>query len=59
MGQVFMDAREVGGSSIKAQFTMVRFRGEDRGIQIGVRARIDDGIAEPAIVLGIWGRPGG
>lgn len=59
MGQVFTDAREAGGSSIKAQFTVVRFRGEDRGIQIGVRARIDDGIAEPAIVLGIWGRPGG
>lgn len=58
MAQVFMDAQEAGGSSIKAQFTAVRFRGEDRGIQIGVRARIDEGIAEPAIVLGIWGRPG-
>lgn len=59
IGQVFMDARETGDSTIKAQFTMVRFRSGDRGIQMGVRARIDEGLAEPAIVLGIWGRPGG
>ncbi|GAM99175.1 hypothetical protein U91I_02817 [alpha proteobacterium U9-1i] len=60
MGQVFMDApREAGGGdTVKAQLSLVRFGRRERGIQIGLRARIDDGISEPAIVLGFWGRPG-
>lgn len=58
MGQVFMDAPRDGQSGVKAQFTLVRFGGEGRGVQFGVRARIDDGIAEPALVLGFWGQPG-
>ncbi len=57
MGQVFMDAPRDGDESVKAQLTLVRFLDSGRGIQIGVRARIDDGAHEPAIVLALWGRP--
>jgi|CXWL01.1.fsa_nt_gi hypothetical protein len=58
MGQVFMDAPRDGQSSVKAQISLVRFGAEGRGVQLGLRARIDDGLAEPALVLGFWGRPG-
>ncbi len=58
MGQLFLDAPRDGDESVKAQFTLVRFGDDGRGIQIGVRARIDDGAQEPAIVIGLWGRPG-
>lgn len=58
MGQVFLDAPRDGEESVRAQFTLVRFGDSGRGLQIGVRARVDSEDHEPAIVLGLWGRPG-
>ncbi len=60
MGQVFIDMpREGRGEDyVKAQVSLVRFGESGRGIQLGVRARVDGGGAEPALVLGFWGRPG-
>jgi hypothetical protein len=58
MGQVFFDAPVEGDETVKAQLTLVRFGRRGRGIQVGVRARIDGGDPEPALVLGLWGRPG-
>lgn len=57
MGQVFMDSPVDGDDSAKAQFSLVRFDRSGRGWQIGLRARIDGEDAEPAIVIGLWGRP--
>lgn len=58
MGQVFTDAPDFGEDSVKAQLTLVRFGENGRGIQLGLRARLDGDDAEPALVLGLWGRPG-
>lgn len=58
MGQVFLDARWDGEEGVQAQFTLVRFGDSGRGIQLGVRARMDGEDREPAVVLGLWGRPG-
>lgn len=58
MGQVFYDAALRGDETVKAQISIVRFGLGDRGIQIGLRARIDDGFTEPALVVAYWGRPG-
>jgi hypothetical protein len=58
MGQMLLDAPREGDESLKAQFTLVRFGESGRGLQIGLRARIDDGAQEPALVIGLWGRPG-
>lgn len=58
MGQVFFDAPREAEETIKAQITFVRFGESGRGLQLGVRARIDGGELEPALVLGLWGRPG-
>lgn len=55
LGQVFFDAPHQGEEAVKAQLSLVRFGENDRGIQLGVRARIDGGTAEPAIVVGFWG----
>ena len=57
MGQVFLDSPVEGDDTLKAQLTVVRFGRSGRGIQVGVRARIDGGEAEPALVIGLWGRP--
>ncbi len=58
MGQVFVDATPEFDQAVKAQLTLVRFRESGRGIQVGVRARIDGGAEEAALVFGLWGRPG-
>lgn len=58
LGQVFVDAPPEEEEAVKAQFTMVRFREGGRAIQIGVRARIDGGADEAALVFGLWGHPG-
>lgn len=58
MGQIFVDAPQQGEEMVKAQLTVVRFGRSGRGIQLGLRARIDGDDAEPALVLGLWGRPG-
>lgn len=57
MGQVFVDAPAEGDETIKVQFTVVRFSRSGRGLQLGVRARVDGGALEPTLVLGFWGRP--
>jgi hypothetical protein len=57
MGQLFVDAHRDGEEFVKAQLTLVRFGNSGRGLQFGVRARVD-GAEEPALVLGWWGRPG-
>ncbi len=59
MGQVFLDAPHEGDETVKAQVSLVRFGRGGRGLQVGVRARVDDGAAEPALVLSWWRRPGG
>lgn len=58
MGQVFVDYPRDGEETLKLQFSLVRFGNSGRGIQFGVRGRIDGGEPEPALVLGLWGRPG-
>lgn len=58
MGQLFFDAPRGGEETVKAQFTLVRFGESGRGLQFGVRARVDGGELEPALVIGLWGRPG-
>lgn len=58
MGQVFTDDTRDHEETVKAQLTLVRFGRSGRAIQLGVRARVDDGLQEPALVLSLWGRPG-
>jgi hypothetical protein len=58
MGQVFLDAPRGGSDTVKVQFTLVRLGNEGKGLQFGLRGRVDDGLSEPAIVIGFWGRPG-
>jgi hypothetical protein len=58
LAQLFVDAPSRGDDSVKAQLTLVRFGDSGRAIQFGVRARLDGDDAEPALVLGLWGRPG-
>jgi hypothetical protein len=58
MGQVFYDAALRSDETVKAQISLVRFGHEGRGVQIGLRARIDEGLTEPALVVAFWGRPG-
>lgn len=55
IGQVFVDSPHEGEETVKAQISLVRFGDEGRGIQVGVRARVDDGVQEPALVIGFWG----
>lgn len=55
LGQVFYDAPRQGEDSVKAQISLVRFGENGRGIQLGLRARVDGGVEEPALVLGFWG----
>jgi hypothetical protein len=58
MGQVFLDAPREGEETVRAQLSLVRFGRSGRGIQLGLRARVNDGIDEPALMIGLWGRPG-
>lgn len=57
LGQVFVehDERE---AATKAQFTLVHFGEDGRGLQVGVRARLGEEDPEPALVVALWGRPG-
>ncbi|WP_395648051.1 hypothetical protein [Terricaulis sp.] len=59
MGQAFVDSPLDGDDSIKVQASLVRFGADGRrGIQLGLRARLDGGAPEPALVLGLWRRLG-
>lgn len=55
MAQVFVDAPRLGESSVKAQISLVHFGDTGRGLQVGLRARVDGESLEPALVLGFWG----
>jgi hypothetical protein len=55
LGQVFLDASSGAEETVKAQVSLVRFRQNGRGIQFGLRTRIDGGADETALVLGFWG----
>lgn len=59
LAQVFMDAPHEGEETVKAQLSLVRFAENGRGIQLGLRTRLDGGAEEPALVLGFWGPAGG
>lgn len=54
MGQIFLDAPRDNEETVKAQVSLVRFGDRGRGIQLGLRARIDGGPQETAIVLSLW-----
>lgn len=58
MGQVFLDAPRDGQERLTGQITLVRFGDSGRGLQVGFRARLDGEATEPALVVGLWGRPG-
>lgn len=57
MGEIFYDAPREGDESLKLQLSLVRFGENGRGVQVGLRTRLD-GPAESALVLAWWGRPG-
>jgi len=59
MGQLFVDAPREGDEVIRAQVAVVNFRPSGRGIQVGLRTRVDGGAQEAALVVGVWGRSGG
>ncbi|MBY0564436.1 MAG: hypothetical protein K2P58_09630 [Hyphomonadaceae bacterium] len=56
MAQIFADRPLDGDDAVRGQLSLVRFGESGRGVQIGVRARLD-GEAETAVVLGFWGAP--
>jgi hypothetical protein len=54
MGQVFLDAPRGDEAILRAQLTLVRFGDNGRGMQVGLRTRIDGGPQEAALVVGLW-----
>ena len=56
MAQVFLDAPRDGDEMVRAQLTVVYFRRNGSGVQVGLRSRVDGGAEEAALVLGWWGR---
>lgn len=58
LAQVFVDGARYGDETVKAQLSLVHFGSAGRGVQVGVRARVDEGDAEPALVLAFWSEPG-
>jgi hypothetical protein len=54
MGQIFYDAPHEGQDIARAQVTLAHFFRSGRGVQIGVRSRIDGGGEELALVVGMW-----
>lgn len=58
MAQLFYDAPSEREETLKAQLTLVHFRESGRGVQVGLRTRIDSGFTEPALVIAFWGRAG-
>lgn len=54
LGQVFLDAPVEGDDTVRGQLSLVRFGKDGRGVQVGLRARIDGGAPEPTLVIGLW-----
>ncbi|MBI3438789.1 MAG: hypothetical protein HY054_09115 [Proteobacteria bacterium] len=57
LAQVFVDGPQYGDETVKAQLSLVHFDNHHRGIQIGIRDRIDGGEDELAVVVGFWTEP--
>jgi hypothetical protein len=57
LGQVLIEAPEERESALRLQLSLVRFVEDGRGLQVGLRGRIDGGPAEPALVIGLWDKP--
>jgi hypothetical protein len=58
LAQVSVDAPRAGEDVVRIQLSLVRFGASGRGLQVGVRARVDHDLDERALVIGWWGRPG-
>lgn len=58
MGKTFHDGPKESEESLKLQLSLVRFGDGDRGIQPGIRTRLD-GDDETSLVLGFWAGRGG
>ena len=54
---MYVDGPRYGDETVKAQLSLVRFGDNGRGIQLGIRDRIDGGDPEPALVIGFWSEP--
>ncbi len=54
MAEAFVHDDDAGDATVKAQLSLVRFDSGGRGVQIGVRVRVDGDALEPALVLGFW-----
>lgn len=55
LGQAFEDRDLHGTETVKVQISAVRFR-RARGVQVGVRVRVDGADPEPAVIIGVWRR---
>lgn len=55
LGQAFVDETEER-ATVRAQVSVVRFGAEDRGVQVGLRLRVDGSEREPMLVVGLWRR---
>lgn len=60
MAQVFVDGRtgQDYEQNTKLQLSLVHFGNDGGGLQLGLRVRVDGDDPEPALLLGVWGRPG-
>jgi hypothetical protein len=58
LAQVFVDGPDYGDETVKAELSLVHFDDHGRGVQVGVRDRIDGGEHEFALVLAFWTEPG-
>jgi len=56
IGQVFSSEPRGGDMAVHAQVSLVRFDRGGRGLQIGLRTRLDGDEPETALVIGLWGR---
>jgi hypothetical protein len=55
LGQVFADDDLRFAETVKVQATAVRFTRKGRGLQLGVRLRVDGvDVIEPTIIVGYW-----
>lgn len=55
LAQAFDDRNLHGTETVKVQISAVRFR-RTRGVQVGVRVRVDGADPEPAFIIGVWRR---
>lgn len=58
LAQVFVDGPQYGDESVKLELSLVHFDKKGRGVQIGIRDRVDGGEDELALVVSFWTEPG-